>query len=93
MSIISKIIKTPPTGYSAKGRSFAKGDYVDTETYFNIFTSDGRKCATDRKGILSMLIELLGPAIKNITDQRLEKLIGTTLKESSVIEEQKRTRK
>ena len=89
MSIITSIIKNT-VGYSAKGRSFTKGDYVSTETFYEIRTSDGRNCITDRKGILAMLINLLGPALKNITDKRLDQLIGTNLKESCIIEEQKK---
>lgn len=92
MSIIRKIVKTPPTGYSAKGRNFTKGDYVATESYYNIFTYDGRHCVADRYGIISMLAELTGLVIKNVTEVRLAKLIGTTLKESSLIDELKRKR-
>ncbi len=91
---MSKItgIKKNSFGYSAKGRNFTKGDYVGLETFFNIFTNDGRECITDRKGILSMLGDVLGETVKNVTPGRLAKLIGTTLKESSILEEARRRR-
>ena len=89
MSKIINIIKNS-FGYSAKGRNFSKGDYVGVEKFFNIFTNDGRECVTDRKGMLSMLKDIVGEEIKNVTPARIAKLIGTTLKESTIIEEAKR---
>ncbi|MBD5324630.1 MAG: hypothetical protein HDS02_07325 [Bacteroides sp.] len=89
MSKIINIIKNS-FGYSAKSRNFSKGDYVGVETFFNIFTNDGRECVTDRKGMLSMLKDIVGEEIKNVTPARIAKLIGTTLKESTIIEEAKR---
>ena len=40
--------------------------------------------------MLSMLKDIVGEEIKNVTPARIAKLIGTTLKESTIIEEAKR---
>lgn len=78
-------IRKVKTGSAAQGH-FSKGDYIKTTTSYLAHTTDGGQHVISRDNILSMIVEVGGSVVKNITSMGLELLKGYFLKDSQIVE-------